>query len=145
MPRYESDENRRREQEIADAAARASGMAHQKLGDTSYVIDRAFYEPRSNHVLMFAEIKDRNIGFGFDDLGCIVSVHKVAKGLLLQNTTGVPAKLVACFRDGDIWSARLTDYVRGKVMMFGDSRARDHTDFEPCMIFPWSAFTRVNG
>lgn len=117
-------------------------FGHRKLCEGAYRVDQALYGAY-DRVLCFAEVKCRDLPFGFGD-GFWLSLHKVEAAVNLWHTGCVPVLFIGEFKGElayfDFAKARPT-----KVVLDGRRDRDDPKDVEPLAVFDWKDFKPVVG
>lgn len=143
-PRYESPEDLAKEAEVLNRFMQHlfihSGFRHhyhwKKLPEVRYVLDAALMLDR--FVRGWVEVKCRK-GSPEQYDHWYLSHHKVMKGLLLRDYTGLPFFVLFDW-DGKSFVAKLDDPPRTALVWNGRNDRNDAEDEEPVVMIPRSAF-----
>lgn len=133
-PAYETDQDRSREQDIADKLA--------QLWDCSFVKTPRFYPfdytiLRKDTAVAFCEVKCRAKQYPT----LMLSLHKWTTGVQLSRDTGLPFIVVASVPDGIHWHEVVAKPY--SIVVGGRSDRGDPEDKEPCVLLPFEEFKRA--
>jgi hypothetical protein len=139
-PIYETEADRVAERQIITKM-----MPHWRFEDAlklpiGYGVDFALI--RDDDIMGFAEIKARNLVFGFGD-GYYLALQKVIRAREITTASGIGCRLVVRFSDGKVRWCNIGDYTPSRIIPHGRRQQRDRYDTEPCVVYPWSKFREV--
>lgn len=140
-PLYETEVDRKNETRIAAVLARVWQRTLKK-NPRFYPIDYSVL--LDGDVRALIEIKHRpGLRYGFGD-GYYLSAQKVGAGKMLTYATGCPCLLAVEFSDGALWWLDF-DHLQypPRAKWHGRDDRGDPQDFEPCVVFPWPLFKRI--
>jgi hypothetical protein len=143
-PKYETDINIQREEEVAKMIGEAWSCLISKPLPHRYVVDRAVTQ--NNELKVWVEIKNSTQKKdAFPEY--TIALHKIAKGLELAKATGVKFILVVRFDSNnnskDVYWIECNERMFKRIRWGGVLVERDSQDQEPMVCIPMYQFEKL--
>jgi hypothetical protein len=142
----ETDKDRTAEVEIAAVLCRLWRLEEALKLSMGYGVDYALVNRYPvNSITSYAEIKDRDLPFGYGD-GYYIALKKAMMARLVTAQTGDRCYLVVRFRGGIIRVADFEMTIRCRVIRAGrkDRLPAQPFDIEPHCVIAWNRFSPLD-